>query len=59
MEANKHNSQEIARALSKKVLQDVGRHFCRRNLQRSIDRRLQRERCLLRILETVKIEGGR
>lgn len=51
----KNKSQDVAQALSKKVLEDIGRQFCRRNLERSVSRYIQRERCILRVLETVKL----
>lgn len=53
----KEKSREIAQALSRKVLEDIGRQFCRQNLERSVSRRIQRERCLLRVLETVNLGG--
>lgn len=51
----KEKSREIAEAMSRKVLEDIGRQFCRRNLERSVSRYIQRERCLARVLQTVKL----
>lgn len=50
-------SLQIAEALGRKVLEDIGRQFCRTNRKRSFSRRLERERYLGRVLE-LKTLGG-
>lgn len=51
----KNKSQDVAQALSRKVLEDIGRQFCRRNLERSVNRQIQREQYILRLLQTEKM----
>lgn len=53
----KNKSLEIAEAVGRAVLEDIGRQFCRRNRAGSFSRRDQRRRYFERVLSLRK-NGG-
>lgn len=50
-------STEIAECVGRKIIEDIGRQFCRSNLARSISSRRARDRYFRRVLE-LKTLGG-
>lgn len=52
-----NNSLEIAKAVGRAVLEDIGRQFCRRNRAGSFSRRDQRRKYFERVLSLRK-QGG-